>query len=127
MNMTDLETQRDLRRVERALKRRQRTLGESETIVMAKNDITDYDRNLFGRPVRFEIDVCVPLDHLKKDISIIRAELTNCLALLEAGGTAHDRRFGVHRKLSAIRAKLHLRKKELADPNLSNVLRAQVD
>lgn len=125
MSITQLDTLRDRHRVERALKRREKTLGKSETIVMAKSDVTALDRDLFGTPVRFEIDVCVPIDHLKKDLSMIRAELGNCIAFLEAGGTTHDRRFGVHRKLSAIRAKLHLRKKELGNPNLSNLLRGQ--
>lgn len=125
MSMTDLETQRDLRRVERALKRRQRTLGESDTIVMAKDDITAADRELFGRPVRFEIDVCVPIDHLKKDLNMIQAEIRNCIAFLETKGSTHDRRFGVHRKLCAIRAKLSLHKKELLDPRLSALLNSQ--
>lgn len=125
MSMTDLETQRDLRRVERALKRRQRTLGESETIVMAKEDITSSDRNLFGTPVRYEIDVCIPITDLKRDLNTIRLRLADCIKILEDGGTTHDRRFAVHRVLSRIRAELHLRKKERADPNLSNVLREQ--
>lgn len=123
MSMTELETQRDIRRVERAKKRLERAVGSNEVIVMAKNEITAYDRDLFGRPVRFEIDVCVPIDHLKTDLNMIQAELRNCIAFLETKGSTHDRRFGVHRKLSAIRAKLSLRKKVLADPNLNNVLR----
>lgn len=125
MNMTDLETQRDLRRVERALKRRQRTLGESETIVMAKNDITASDRNLFGTPVRFEVDVCIPITDLKRDLNEIRLHLAECIKIIEDGGTMHDRRFAVHRRLSRIRATLHLRKKERTTKGLSEVLRDQ--
>lgn len=124
MSLTDLETSRSLRRAERALKRRERTFGISE-VVMAKNEITETDRNLFGRPVRFEVDVCVPIEHLRKDLNMMKADLADCLRVLDMGGSAHDRRFGVHRKLSAIRAKLSLRKKELSDPNLTNVLRGQ--
>ena len=114
MSITDLETSRDLRRVERALKRRQRTLGESETIVMARDEITESDRNLFGRPVRFEIDVCIPITDLKKEINELRLRLADCITILESEGTQHDRRFAVHRVLSRIRATLHLEKKRRA-------------
>ena len=112
MSLSELDVSRDLRRVERALKRRQRTLGESETIVMARDDITETDRDLFGRPVRYEIDVCIPVTDLKRDLNEVRLHLAECIKLLEEGGTLHDRRFAVHRRLSRIRATLHLRKKE---------------
>lgn len=125
MSLTELETQRGLRRVERALKRRERTLGTSETIVMAKEDITETDRDLFGRPVRFEVDVCIPLTDLKADLAEIRRRLGDCIAILERGGTAHDRRFGVHRVLSRVRAGLHLNKKERSTKGLSEALREQ--
>jgi hypothetical protein len=114
--MTDMETARNLRSVERALKRRERTLGNSETIVMAKDDITDADRDLFGRPVRFEIDVCIPITDLKRDLAEIRRRLGDCIAILERGGTQHDRRFSVHRVLSRVRATLHRQKKERDKP-----------
>lgn len=127
MSMTDLETARNLRSVERALKRRQRTLGESETIVMAKDDITAADRELFGRPVRFEIDVCIPMTDLKRDLNEIRLHLAECIKILENGGTQHDRRFAVHRRLSRIRATLHLRKKERDNPKLKEALRDQYE
>lgn len=125
MTMMDLETQRDLHRVERALKRREKALGKSETIVMAKDDITESDRNLFGTPVRFEIDVCVPITDLKADLAEIRRRLADCITILEAGGTTHDRRFAVHRIVSRIRATLHLRRKEREVKGLSELLREQ--
>lgn len=125
MSLSDLETQRNLRSVERALKRRQRTLGESETIIMAKEDISASDRNLFGTPVRYEVDVCIPIADLKRDLNEVRLHLAECIKILEDGGTAHDRRFAVHRRLSRIRATLHLRKKERAIKGLSEMLREQ--
>lgn len=125
MSLSDLETQRNLRSVERALKRRQRTLGESETIIMAKEDISASDRNLFGTPVRYEVDVCIPITDLKRDLNEVRLHLAECIKILEDGGTAHDRRFAVHRRLSRIRATLHLRKKERTIKGLSEMLREQ--
>lgn len=125
MSMLDMDVSKDLRRVERALKRRQRILGESETIVMAKDDITESDRNLFGRPVRYEIDVCIPITDLKRDLNEIRLRLADCIKILEDGGTTHDRRFAVHRVLSRVRASLHLRKKEREVKGLSELLQEQ--
>jgi hypothetical protein len=125
MSVLDLETSRDLRRVERALKRREKMLGNSETIVMAKNDITEQDRSLFGTPVRYEVDVCIPLTDLKRDLNEVRLHLAECIKILEDGGTAHDRRFAVHRRLSRIRATLHLRKKERTIKGLGDLLREQ--
>lgn len=125
MSLSDLETQRNLRSVERALKRRQRTLGESETIIMAKEDISASDRNLFGTPVRYEVDVCIPITDLKRDLNEVRLHLAECIKILEDGGTAHDRRFAVHRRLSRIRATLHLRKKERTIKGLGEMLREQ--
>lgn len=116
MSLNDLDVQRNLRSVERALKRRQRTLGDSETIIMAKDDITQADRDLFGRPVRFEIDVCIPITDLKRDLAEIRRRMGDCIAILERGGTQHDRRFSVHRILSRVRATLHRQKKERDKP-----------
>src|SRR4029078_11061056 len=114
-----------LRRVERALRRRERTLGSSETIVMGKEDITAADRDLFGHPVPCEIHVCIPLTDLKRDLNEIRLRLADCIKILEDGGTAHDRRFAVHRLLSRMRASLAVRKKERDVKGLSEVLRGQ--
>jgi hypothetical protein len=123
MSITELETSRDQRRVERALKRLQNTLGKSETIVMAKDDISDADRDLFGRPVRYEIDVCIPIADLKHDLNEIRLRLADCIKILEGGGTTHDRRFAVHRTLSRIRATLHRNKRERVKPLPDSLLK----
>lgn len=123
--MPDLETTRNLQRAERAKKRLERTFGPSETIIMAKDDITAADRDLFGRPVRYEIDVCIPITDLKRDLNEIRLHLAECIKILEDGTTQHDRRFAVHRRLSRIRATLHLRKKERDNPRLKELLREQ--
>lgn len=116
MSLNGLDVSRDLRRVERALKRREKTLGNSETIVMAKDDISKADRDLFGTPVRFEIDVCIPITDLKNDLAEIRRRLADCQAIIDRGGTMHDRRFAVHRVLSRIRATLHRNKRERDKP-----------
>lgn len=126
MSLTELEATKDLRRVERALQRRERVLGKNEAIVMS-DEITETDKRLFGRPVRFEIDVCAPVAQLKADINDIRLRLAECIKILEEekGWTAHDRRFSVHRKLSAVRAGIYLRRKEREVKGLSELLKKQ--
>lgn len=104
MSMTTLDAERDLRKVERALKRREREIGRSEVIVMG-DQITEADRDLFGRPVRFEVDVCIPIADLKTLLNGIRADLGNAIKILETTGPANDRRFSAHRCLCRARAK----------------------
>lgn len=123
MSVTDLETGRSLRRVERALRQRERILGPSEVVM--KDKITESDKNLFGRPVRFEVDVCIPITDLKKDLAEIRRRLADCIAHLETDGTTHDRRFAVHRILSRVRAEMHFQKRQRAKPLPEVLLKQQ--
>lgn len=96
---------RDLERQGEAMAERARKLGQADPTI---EQITDYDRNLFGMPVRFEIDVTVPLPVLKQEINTIRAELANVLATLEQPGVAgNTRRHMAHSRLRSLRA--HLR------------------
>jgi hypothetical protein len=111
MSISAVEIDRDRRRVERALKRREQELGKGEHVL--SDEVDQMGRDLYGRPVRIEIDVCVPLDDLKKMLNMVRADLTNAILMLERGGSPHDRRFACHRLLSAARAKAHRLRLEL--------------
>lgn len=111
MSMTELEIDRDRRRVERALRRREKELGKGEHVL--SDEVDQMGRDLYGRPVRIEIDVCVPLDDLKKMLNSVRADLTNAILMLERSGSPHDRRFACHRLLTAARAKAYRLRLEL--------------
>jgi hypothetical protein len=94
----------DLQRQEEAIAKRAMQLGSSDPTI---EKITEYDLRLFGTPVRFEIDVTIPIPQLKREINSIRAQLTNCLATLEQSSGTNTRRHMVHSKLCALRAQLH--------------------
>lgn len=104
MSMTTLDIERDRRKVERAMKKRARQLGGDDA---TQPEITEHDRALYGRPVRIEIDVCVPIGDLTKLLNGVRADLTNAIMALERTGTAGDRRFAAHRQLCQARAKAY--------------------
>ncbi|MFO1080812.1 MAG: hypothetical protein U1E23_09330 [Reyranellaceae bacterium] len=101
---------------------------QREAIAMAKRasifskpdptveEITDYDRRRFGQAVRLSIDVCVPLPDLKRDLVTIRAEIGNCLAILEQSGSGNERRKLVHSRLGDLRAELFYRRRERKGP-----------
>ena len=97
----------DLQRQREAMAKRAQTFG----LVQDSPDedaITEYDRRLYGRPVRIEIDVAVPMAELKRQLNTVRAELTNSILELErTERPANDRRFTVHRRLCA--AKTYVR------------------
>lgn len=112
MSMTTLDAERDLRKVERALKKREKEIGRSEVIQMGDR-ITESDRDLFGRPVRIEVDVCVPIADLKTLLNGIRADLGDAIKVLEKTGPANDRRFSAHRCLCRARAKAYRLRQDL--------------
>lgn len=112
MSMTTLDIERDRRKVERALRKREREVGQSETILMG-DQITDSDRDLFGRPVRIEVDVCVPIADLKRLLGGVKADLENAIRVLETTGPANDRRFSAHRCLCRARAKAYRLRQDL--------------
>lgn len=96
----------DFQRQKEAMAQRMQSFG----IVKAtpgEDEITDYDRRLYGRPIRIEVDCAIPIPDLKRQLNTIRAELTNALIELETERPANDRRFTVHRRLSA--AKTYVR------------------
>jgi hypothetical protein len=104
MSMTTLDIERDRRKVERAMRKKARQMG---AIDPTREEIPEYDRNLFGRPVRIEVDVCVPLDELRKLLNSIRADVTDALIALEKQGTPSDRRYAAHRRLCDARGKAY--------------------
>lgn len=110
MSMTTLDIERDRRKVERAMKKRARQLGGDDA---TQPDITKPDRDLYGRPVRIEIDVCVPIADLTKLLNSVRADITNAIMALERPGPASDRRFAAHRQLCQARAKAYVLRQDL--------------
>lgn len=112
MTMTALDIERDRRKVERAMRKREQEVGRSETILMGEK-ITEDDLDLFGRPVRIEIDVCVPIADLKTLLNGIKADLMNAIKVLELTSPANDRRFSAHRCLCRARAKAYRLRQDL--------------
>lgn len=111
--MTDLSVTEqaiiDLQRERDAMARRAAQFKQTDPTV---EQITDYDRRRFGQAVRFEIDVCIPVDDLKHELNMIRAEITNCIAILERKGTGNERRKMVHSRLSDVRGELRFLRQE---------------
>lgn len=99
----------DLRRQEDAIAARAMALGQADPTL---EEITEFDRQTFGTATRFEIDVCVPIADLKREISTIRAELANCLATLEQRTGGNVRRHMVHSRLVMLRAHLRRERQE---------------
>lgn len=87
-------------------------------------EITEFDRIAFGQAVRFEIDVCQPLPTLKQELNTIRAQLTNCLALLEQNVNANTRRRMVHSTLTSLRGELKYRRQERKQQKMRQPIQA---
>ena len=114
MSMSSLEaaTMKDLRKVERAARRREKALGLTPA-PPASEDVSDYERNsALGRAVRLEIDVCIPLAELKKNLASVGNEITNALAAFEKFPSAADKRKAAHWALSRAKAEVYYRKRE---------------
>jgi hypothetical protein len=79
----------------------------------AEAPIAESDKTLYGRPVRMEVDVCVPLADLRKLLIGIRADIADAILMLDRPGTPHDRRFAAYLKLCSARAKGYQLKKDL--------------
>jgi hypothetical protein len=110
--MSPMDIERDKRKVERAARKLSRQLGAISPTV--EQEITDHERTLFGRPVRIEIDVCIPIADLKKYLNQVRAELTNAIMALEKPGEdPNSRRFTAHQRLQMARAIGYQLKQEL--------------
>jgi hypothetical protein len=99
----------DLQQQGEAMAKRAMTLGQADPTV---EEITEYDRRRFGTAVRFEIDVCQPLHDIKREINMIRGELTNCLAILEQKASGNARRHMVHMHLASLRGELRFERLE---------------
>jgi len=102
----------DFQRQREAMAKRMQTFGVTQDAA-DPDTITEYDRALYGRPVRIEIDVTVPLEALKRQLNTVRAELTNAIAELERKGPAHDRRFSVHRRLCGAKVYVYQSRQEI--------------
>src|SRR5512139_1415891 len=107
----EVAAMKNLRNVERAAKRRAKALGiESKPQV---EEISEYDRNsALGRAVRLEIDVCVPMAELRKNLASVRNEITNALAALDNFPSLTDKLHAVHWALSRAKAEIYYRKRE---------------
>ena len=102
----------DLQKAKEAMGKRMQTFGVIQD-TSDEDTITDYDRRLYGTPVRIEIDVAVPMAELKRQLNTVRAEMTNALMALERGGSANDRRFTVHRRLCAAKTYVRQSREEI--------------
>lgn len=109
--VSPMDLERDRRKVERAMAKRTRQMGAVNPITEAT--ITEYDKTLFGRPIRIEIDVCIPIDDLLKLLNGVRADITNAMMALERSGPPNDRRFSAHQQLQRARAKAYVLRQEL--------------
>jgi hypothetical protein len=109
--VSSMDLERDRRKVERAMAKRARQMGAANPVVEER--ISEYDKTLFGRPVRIEIDVCVPINDLLKLLNGVRADITNAMMVLERSGPPNDRRFSAHQQLQRARAKAYLLRQEL--------------
>jgi hypothetical protein len=109
--VSPMDLERDRRKVERAMAKRARQMSAVNPVV--EDRISEYDKTLFGRPVRIEIDVCVPIDDLLKLLNGVRADITNAMMILERSGPPNDRRFSAHQQLQRARAKAYLLRQDL--------------
>lgn len=108
--VSPMDLDRDRRKVERAMRKRQREMGGDNP---TRPEITNYDRTLFGRPVRIEVDVCIGIDDLRTLLNGIRADLTNAILHLERSGDPSDRRHAAHMQLSRARARSYALRQDL--------------
>lgn len=105
--LMDLQAQGD------AIAKRAMQLGTGNPTTKADDEaVSDYEKRLFGTPVRLEVDVCIPIQQLKQEINSLRAQLTNCLAILEQGGPPNTRRHMVHSRLCTQRAQMRAGREE---------------
>lgn len=101
---------KDLRKVERAALRKAKALGiEPEAV---QDDINEYDRASYGRAVRLEIDVCIPIADLRKDLQSARNKINDALAAIDKYPTPDEKRHASHRLLSRAKAEIYYRKRE---------------
>ena len=103
---------RQLRKEEKAMVKRRKILGEEPAVVM--DEISDYDRASFGRAVRIEIDVCVPLSDLRKMLQDARNEINNALVAMDRGGPPNDQRHAAHRALSRAKGAIYYQRQKVA-------------
>lgn len=107
-NLAEVEEALARRREQFSINRRGTTTAEPVEPL-----IPESDKNLYGRPVRIEVDVCVPLPELRKLLIGIRADIADAILCLDRPGEAHDRRFAAHIKLCMARAKSYHLRREL--------------
>jgi hypothetical protein len=103
---------KDLKKVERAMKRRQKALG-IEPAPPASDEVSDFERNsALGRAVRLEIDVCIPLAELRQNLASVRNEVTNALASMDKFPLPGDKRKAIHWAMGTAKAQIYYRKRE---------------
>lgn len=107
----EMAARKNLKNVERAAARRRKALGiEPQPAV---EELSEVDRNsALGRAVRIEVDVCIPLAELKKNLLSVRNEVTNALAALETFPVLRDKLHAVHWALGRAKAEIYYRKRE---------------
>lgn len=107
----EVAAMKNLKNVERAAKRRAKVLGiESKPQV---EELSEHDRNsALGRAVRLEIDVCIPLAELRKNLASVRNEVSNALAALDKFPMLTDKLHAAHWALGRAKAEIYYRKRE---------------
>lgn len=107
----EVAAMKDLKKVERAIQRRRKALGIE--VVPANEELSEFDRNsALGRAVRLEIDVCIPLAELRKNLMSVRNEVTNALAALDRYSDLRDKLQAAHWALGRAKAEIYYRKRE---------------
>ncbi len=102
---------KSVRSAERAAARRAKVLGIEQP--PATDEVSDYERNsALGRAVRLEIDVCIPIAELRKNLLSVRNEVTNALAEMDRCPDAANKRTGVHWAVSRAKGEIYYRKRE---------------
>jgi hypothetical protein len=105
------QAMKSVRNAERAAARRAKALGVE--LPKASDEVTDYERqSALGRAVRLEIDVCIPLAELRKNLASVRNEINNALAEMDKFPAPEDQRKAVHWKISKAKSEIYYRKKE---------------
>lgn len=106
------QAMKSVRSAERAAQRRAKVLG-IEQPAPASDEVSDYERNsALGRAVRLEIDVCIPLAELRKNLASVRNEVTNALLEMDRCPSPADKRKGVHWAVSRAKGEIYYRKRE---------------
>lgn len=100
----------DLAQEREAMAKRAAIFGKSDPA--GREEIPAYVLERISRAIRFELDATSPISELKRELNMIRAEMTNCLVILDSSSSLSTRREMVYARLQDLRSHLHFQKKE---------------